>query len=63
MAAIRGDRGRGRDVQVGIFVEVDSLEGKLAETFAAVLVGRGVRGYASAAHFAADTPFVGHNGR
>jgi hypothetical protein len=48
------------DIQVGVFFEVDGFQRKLAETFTAVLVGRGVRGHATSAHFRADTSFVCH---
>jgi hypothetical protein len=53
-------RGRGGDIQVRVFIEVDGLQRELTETFAAVLVGRRVRGNTASTHFRADTSFVGH---
>ena len=46
--------------EVGVAVEVDGLEGELAEAFAAVGVGGGVGGYAAAAEFGAGAILVVH---
>jgi hypothetical protein len=57
----RDGRKRGRGgIQVRVFLEVDGLQRELTETFAAVLVGRRVRGHTASTHFRADTSFVGH---
>lgn len=51
---------RGGSRQVGVFIEVDGLEGELAQALAAVLVASGVGGDATAAHLGANSAFVGH---